>query len=209
VEIELNQVVIQFAIIFLPGLIWAGLDSRYAAKGEASELRYLLKALLFGIASYAVTFAIYRLLGWTFILADLSASEITDILTADVVKQIASATAVGFLLAIVWLYVMNYKLDTRLLQWIGATKRYGDEDLWDFTFNSPVPAVEYVHFRDFEKKLVFAGWVREFSETEKMRELVLREAQIWDFDGNLMYEVPLLYLARSPENIHIEFPYKR
>jgi hypothetical protein len=110
-------------------------------------------------------------------------------------------------LAILWLYIVNYKLLTRFLQKIGATKTYGDEDVWDFTFNSQRAVVEYVHFRDFENKIVYAGWVDTFSETEKLRELVLSDTQIFDFDGNLLFEIPLLYLARSPESIHIEFPY--
>jgi hypothetical protein len=47
-----------------------------------------------------------------------------------------------------------------------------------------VAAVEYIHFRDFANKIVYAGWVKEFSETEMLRELVLRDAEIYDFDGN-------------------------
>ena len=97
---------------------------------------------------------------------------------------------------------------TRFLQKIKATKAYGDEDVWDFTFNSSVPAVEYVHFRDFENKFVYAGWVMTFFETEKLRELVLRDVQVFDFEGVLQYEMPLLYLARNAESIHIEFPYR-
>lgn len=58
---------------------------------------------------------------------------------------------------------------------IKATKTYGDEDVWDFTFNSSDAAVEYVHFRDFANRIVYAGGVREFSETDKLRELVLRD----------------------------------
>jgi hypothetical protein len=93
-----------------------------------------------------------------------------------------------------------------LLQKIGATKRFGDEDVWDFTFNSNDTRVEFVHFRDFEQKVVYAGWVNTFSETDKIRELVLREVEVYDFEGNRLYDVPLLYLARKPETIHIEFP---
>jgi hypothetical protein len=112
------------------------------------------------------------------------------------------------ILAILWLYGATYKIGTRFLQKIGATKTFGDEDVWDFTFNSSVAAVEYVHFRDFANQIVYAGWVREYSETDKLRELVLRDAEIYDFDGNKLFETPLVYFARNPENIHIEFPFR-
>jgi hypothetical protein len=205
---KIDQFIIQIAVIFLPGLIWAGLDSRYALKSKQSEFQYSLRAFLFGLASYAVTFVIYSALGWPFSLADLSGAAATGMFTPSIFKEVASAVGVGLILAILWLYISNYKWDTRFLQKIRATKTYGDEDVWDFTFNSPVAAVEYVHFRDFVNKVVYAGWVKEFSETERLRELVLRDAQIYDFDGNKLFDTPLVYLARSPENIHIEFPYR-
>jgi hypothetical protein len=204
---EINLVILQFAIIFLPGLIWAGLDSRYARKSKPSEFEYILRAFLFGMTSYAVTFVIYATFGWPFNLADLSGAAATGKFTPPIFKEVVSALVVGLVLAVLWLYASNYKWVTRFLQNIGATKTYGDEDVWDFTFNSSVAAVEYVHFRDFANNIVYAGWVKEFSETEKLRELVLRDAQIFDFDGNKLFDTPLIYLARDPENLHIEFPY--
>ncbi len=101
-----------------------------------------------------------------------------------IVLQIAIATVVGFILGVIWLYAVNYKWMTRFLQTIGATKTYGDEDVWDFTFNSSDATSEYVHVRDFENKIVYAGWVAVFSETGKMREVVLRDAIVYDFDGS-------------------------
>jgi hypothetical protein len=205
---KIDLVIVQVAIIFLPGLIWAGLDSRYALKSKQSEFQYTVRAFLFGLASYAVTFGIYALLGLPFNLADFSGAATNGVFTAAIFKEEAFALGVGLVLAILWLYASNYKWVTRFLQKIRATKTYGDEDVWDFTFNSPVAAVEYVHIRDFANKIVYAGWVKEFSETDKLRELVLRDAQIYDFDGNKLFDTPLVYLARGPENIHIEFPYK-
>ena len=205
---KIDLVIIQLAIIFLPGLIWAGLDSRYALKSKPSEFQYTLRAFLFGLASYAVTFSIYALFGWPFSLADLSGAAATGIFTPAIFKEVLSAVVVGLVLAILWLYASNYKWVTRFLQTAGATKTYGDEEVWDYTFNSSKAAVEYVHFRDFANKIVYAGWVEEFSETEKLRELVLRGAKIYDFDGNFMFETPLVYLARGADNLHIEFPYQ-
>jgi len=205
---KIDLVIVQIAIIFLPGLIWAGLDSRYASKSKPSEFEYLLRAFLFGMASYAVTFFVYPLFRWHFSLTDLPSAAATGMFTPSIFGEVALATGVGLVLAILWLYASNYKWDTRLLQIIGATNTYGDEDVWDFTFNSPVAAVEYVHLRDFVNKIVYAGWVKEFSETDKLRELVLKDAQIYDFDGNKLFDSPMIYLARAPDNIHVEFPFQ-
>jgi hypothetical protein len=205
---KIDLLVLQLATVFLPGLIWARLDARYALKTKPSDTEFVIRAFIFGLVSYAVSFAIYGLLGWPIALINLTEASGQPIVTAAIAREIFFATFVGFVLAILWIYAATYKWLTRFLQRIGATKTYGDEDVWDFTFNSSVAAVEYVHFRDFEKQIVYAGWVKEFSETEKLRELVLREVKVYDFDSNLLFETPLLYLARSPQDVHIEFPYR-
>lgn len=199
----------QLAIIFLPGIIWARLDVRYALRVKPSDTEFVLRAFLFGICSYCVTFLLYSALGWKFTVADLSEAKSKYVLTTDIIKEIGSAIVIGSILAILWLYASNYKLLTVFLQKIGATKTYGDEDVWDFTLNSKDASVEYINFRDFSNNIVYAGWVNTFSETEKLRELVLRDVEVYDFDGKKLFGVPLLYLARSPENIHIEFPYRK
>lgn len=131
-----------------------------------------------------------------------------EFLDGPSIKLIFYASVVSVVCAIIWLYGVNYKILTRLLQRMRATKRYGDEDIWDLTFNSGRPEVEYVHFRDFEKKITYAGWVEAFSETEKQRELRLRDVIAYDFEGNVLFETPRVYLARKMDNIDIEFPYR-
>jgi hypothetical protein len=131
-----------------------------------------------------------------------------EFLDGPAIKLIFYASLVSVICALVSLYANNYKLLTQLLQRIGATRRYGDEDVWDFTFNSGKPEVEYVHVRDFDKKITYAGWVEAFSETEKLRELRLRDVIVYDFEGDTLYETPRVYLARKMDNIDIEFPYR-
>jgi hypothetical protein len=105
------------------------------------------------------------------------------------------------------LYATNWKLLTRFLQCIRATKRYGDEDVWDFTFNSREAEVEYVNVRDFEKEITYSGWVELFSESEKQRELLLRDVIVYDWEGKELFKMARVYLARKSDNIDIEFPY--
>lgn len=205
---KIDLLIIQLAILFLPGIIWARLDVRYALNEKPSDLDFAVRAFIFGLASYAVTFIIYTVAGWGFTLVDLGDAGSKSIVSRAVVTQILCATAIGVALAIIWIYAATYKLTTRFLQLIQATKTYGDEDVWDFTFNSRNAAVEYIHFRDLENKVIYAGWVSTFSESGKLREIVLKDTQVFDEDGNLLYETPMLYLARKPEGIHIEFPYR-
>jgi hypothetical protein len=202
---HLDLFLAQLAVIFLPGIVWARLDSRYAGK-EASEIDFFIRAFVYGVAAYVATFALYALLGRDFSVIDFKQAQESNVFTAKIVGEIFSATAVGFFLGVGWVFSVNHKWLTRFLQFIRATKRYGDEDVWDYTFNSNSAAVEYVHFRDFDQRLVYAGWVNTFSESGKIRELVLRDVEVYDFEGQLQYEVPLMYVARRTEDIHVEFP---
>ncbi len=129
-------------------------------------------------------------------------------LTEQLTDEILWSLPVSIVLAIVWMFANTKKWISRFLQKIGATNKNGDEDVWDFTFSSPGAAVEYVHVRDFDKNITYCGWVDTYSETGKLRELVLRDEIIYDSEGK-QAEVPLLYLARAPSDIHIEFPFKK
>ena len=206
---KIDLLLVQAAILFLPGIIWARLDAKYAMKTKPSEAELALRAIVFGLVSYAVTFALYEAAGRQFLMVDLEAAQTRAVVTRDVAIEIGWAVLVGFILALIWIYAATYKWLTRFLQWMGATKTYGDEDVWDFTFNARIPAVEYINPRDFDKKLIYSGWVRTFSESSQLRELVLRDAKLFDFDGRTVLETPLLYIARKPENIDIEFPYRQ
>ena len=181
----------QLAIIFLPGLLWARLDARYAMNETPSQTEVLLRSFVYGMSTYAVLFVIYRISGAQFSTVHIDGKS-GLLLTGEFVDEIILSIPVAFALAYLWIVAANRKWLTRILQATGATKRYGDEDVWDYTFNSSGPEVEYIHFRDFDKNITYAGWVSVFSESEKLRELVLRDVRIYDAEGECQ-EVPLLY----------------
>ena len=148
----------------------------------------------------------YKIFRWDFVIVDFANADKKEVVTYSIIKEVLWAIATSLVLSVIWIYAATYKLFNRFLRFIRATKKFGDEDVWDYTFNSRYGSVDYVHFRDFSNKIVYAGWVDAFSETEKLRELTLRDVQIFDFDGEKLFEVPRVYLAREAGNIHIEFP---
>ena len=199
----------QLAIIFLPGLIWAQIDARYAVKRKPRPIEFLIRAFLFGISTYLIAYAGYAVFGQSFSSLDVDPSGPARILLDDFVDEIFISAIIAFLLSVIWIYVATYRLLNRLLIWSRATNKYGDEYVWDFMFNSSQGESEYVHVRDFEKGMTYTGWVSAFSETEKLRELLLRDVIVYTGDSGESTAVPLLYLARDGADIHIEFPYRR
>lgn len=194
--------------MFLPGLIWAQIDSRYATKEKPGQAEFVIRAFLFGIATYSITYVGYRVFGQTFSDFSVDGSDSTRLLRGEFVDEIIASAVLSFVLAIARIYVANYKLLNKLLFLMKATSKYGHQDVWDFTFASSGEEVEYVHVRDFKRGIIYAGWVHVFSETGKPRELLLKDVIVYDGEGRQTGTVPLLYFAKHGLDVHIEFPHR-
>jgi Family of unknown function (DUF6338) len=195
----------ELALIFMPGFIWMKIHTSYGAKGDSTQFDMILNTFIFGVISYAILGGIYWVFGAKLSILNVDTNS-SKLLQPETFKDILLSILLSIALGIAFLYVENYKLFTRIVQKINATKTYGDEDVWDFVFNSSSSSVNFLYFRDFEQKAVYAGYVDVFSESGQLRELVLRDVIVYDFDGAEMYRMPRMYLARERENIHIEFP---
>jgi hypothetical protein len=201
----------QLVVIFIPGIIWERMDTQYGRERGNEQWDVIRRSFIFGLFSYVILFAICWCLSLKYGDLGIRMFQIKKdetFLDAGAFKEIFFASIVALVCSVLWLYASNYKLITRFLQFIHATKRYGDEDVWEFTFNSSRAEAEYLHLRDFDKKITYAGWVESFSESEKQRELVLRDVIVYDFQGKQLFETPRVYLARTADNIDIEFPYR-
>jgi hypothetical protein len=204
-NLNVSTLFFELAVIFLPGFIWMKIHMHYGAKGARSQFDMILSAFIFGMISYLVLWVIYYLNGMQLNILNID-SDSKKLLDPKILPDIGYAILISFVGGVIYLYIENFKIFTLFVQKIGATKTFGDEDVWDFMFNSRSASMDYVHFRDFEQRVVYAGYVGVFSESGELRELLLTDVIVYDFEGTKMYDVPRLYLARERDNIHIEFP---
>lgn len=204
----MDFVVAQLALIFMPGIIWAKIDAKYGSGLRPDQTTLLIRAFLFGLATYSVLFLIYTACGKEFGYSNLG-NDIEKIDLVALTDEISWSIPLSFVLSILWLWAVRYRLLMKFLHKINASKRYGDEDVWSYTFNSDQANVEYVHLRDLENGYIFAGWVNTYSETEDHRELLLRDVIVYDEDGTEISRPPHVYLSRPKSNIWIEFPYRK
>src|ERR1700730_9383290 len=154
-NLGVSSLFFELAVIFIPGFIWMKIHSRYGFKGEKTQFDLILNSFIFGVLSYAFLYMIYAHKGWMLKIFDLD-SDSKKLLQPEIFPEIVAAVGISIIGGIVTLYVENHKLFTRLVQSIGATKTYGDEDVWDFVFNARSRAVDFVHFRDFEQRVTYA-----------------------------------------------------
>ena len=101
----------------------------------------------------------------------------------------------------------HYKLINRFGKWIKLSNKYGDENLYSYFLNAK--EVEEVYVRDVENKLTYHGFVNSFSETDEIKELVLLDVVVYDYEtSQKLYSLDKIYLSKSKENLIIELPYK-
>ena len=58
---KIDSLFFQLAIVFLPGLIWAQLDARYAMKEKPGPAEFLVRAFMFGLVT---DLGVYLGYGW-------------------------------------------------------------------------------------------------------------------------------------------------
>lgn len=203
----MNLAVAQIALIFLPGIIWATIDCKYGAGLRPDQFTLILRSFLFGVAAHSVLYVIYGMFSVRYGYTEVAGAN-AQIDLVEFMDEIFWSLPLALVMSILWLYAVKNRLLARFLNRIGATKRYGDEDVWSFTFNSGQPHVEYVHVRDLPTGMTFAGWVNAYSENEMIRELLLKDAIVYNEAGDAISEAPHLYIAREKISIWIDFPYR-
>lgn len=209
----MNTLVLTLALIFLPGIIWARLDARYARQVKPTQSEFVVNVFVFGLVAYLATYLAYllpcvsRIAAFDLITIALDDDEVAQTLGKSVVDDILAATVMALVLAPAWLAVQRYKLVVRFLQLIRVTKRYGDEDVWDYLLSSDDPRAFYVNVRDEQTGQTFSGYVDQFSEAPGLRELVLSQVEAYDTTtGKPTIQVARMYLARDPKGMTLEFP---
>jgi hypothetical protein len=211
----MNETLFQIAVVFLPGLLWlATSDALMSGVRERSPTSTAVRAFGFGVVSYFVWFLIYFIwfrVWWgswpTFLDKVTSAPGLQDLRILRP-KDIFFSSILSVALSIAWAAAANRKLFLYAMQKIGVTRKFGSESVWEFTLNLREPAVEYAHIRDFTNKILYAGYIRAFSEGEGVRELLLQDVIVYDLDtAQKLFETGMLYLSLKPDSLHIEYPF--
>ena len=195
----------QLALIFLPGIIWANLDAEFGSGPKVDKPTLALNSFLFGIATYSALYIIYISFGYEFSSSALNNPSKLNL--ADFVDEIVVSVPLSFLMSIIWLYSVRFRWIMKILNKIGATTRFGSEDVWSFTLNSSQKHVEYVDVRDIENGLTFSGYINSYSETEDIRELLLIDAIVYNENGVEISKAPHMYISFPRDRSWVEFPY--
>ena len=200
---EFSLATIQIALIFIPGLFWTMLDAAHRPTAQSGQFVYTLRVFVFGVISYAFLGVIYQILGREF---DILSFADPNWSFAKIGDEVLWAVVTSLILSVLWIAGRTHKVVTRILNKMGASNHIADQDIWEFVFTSDAPKIKFAHVRDYENEVIYAGYVRAYSDRLDLRELAMTDVQVFNGEGVEIYSTPLLYLARPNNGITLEFP---
>ena len=202
----MNSFLLQILVIFIPGLFWERMDTMFSLNKKPDQFDVFRRIFMFGVVSYVLEFAVFAILGREFRFPNL---ESQVFLTQDTFWEIFYAIIIALVSSFIWIYVTNWKLLFRFMQLVRATISNGDQSVWNTIFNYNLTLNKkkpYIRLRDFEKKIIYTGDVQLWDETETLKEIVLTNVIVYDFDARELFSAPEVYICRMSDNIDIEIP---
>ena len=205
---SLSSFLIRVTLLVLPGIIGSLLFRKIRGKATRKDWEDYLEILVFSFLSYG-TYGLFVL----FLNTVHTTSEPFLVLRAftnenvpidkPVGQAIFAASLTSVPVALIASYVDEYKLINKLASLIKATRRFGDEDVWDYFNRSP--DIKWVYVRDLKRDIYYYGWIQAWSDPYKERELLLREVDVYKRStAEFLYKTDVVYLSRKHDDLTID-----
>ena len=198
---EISELTLKLILLLIPGSLACILYERLTIHKQWSSFKFITNSILFGAISYLIAGVIYK--------SDESFTLFWDNLpTKDIpYNVILKSSIISIIVGFVSTGIDNYKLINKFGKYIHLTNKYGDENLFSYFLNAE--DVDEVYVRDITNKLTYHGFINSFSETDEIKELVLLDVVVYDYETSKeLYSLDKIYLSKSKENLIIELPYK-
>jgi hypothetical protein len=202
---DISALTLKLIILLIPGaiayLIFQKLTISYKRK---DSFLFIINSILFGAFIYVICALIFgKICG-----ADNFISFWAQIKTDEIPFGIV-ATASGCALIIGYLAatIDNHKWINSVGRFLGTSNKYGDENLFSFFLSRE--DVQEVNIHDIASNLTYNGIIREYSESDEFKEIVLEDVKVYPYDDpdkGPSYSLRILYLVRPKDNLVIEVP---
>jgi len=208
---EITEFTFRLIIVGIPGIITYFLLSKLIGRVGKNSIEIVLLIFLFSILSYSL-YNLFASLICNIVGLEYSNDIVNKLFKkADSVKynDILWTSFVAVILSFVISYLHRYNILNWVGQKIGATKKYGDEDVWHYFHNASDKQKNdgWIFIRDHKLNLLYYGYISVWSESEKNRELVITDVTVYNNeDGEYLYDTNHLYICRNIDDISIEVP---
>ncbi|TCK05393.1 hypothetical protein [Phorcysia thermohydrogeniphila] len=204
----MNKELVQLAFLFLPGLLGDSILRKLTGVKRERVWQDFVSVFVFALLSYLLSEI--TLMGLNYCL-DINIPLVFPILEdgngnrqayyLSVILGSIYGVSLGFLGAFIESRNFINKMGMRLK----VSKRYGGEDVWSFFHKTFNKEFEWVIVRDHKTDLVYYGHIVAFSESEKERELLMSNVDVFSNEtGEKLYSAEYIYICRNRYDLSIE-----
>ena len=173
----MNSLSIIVSIILFPGLITTIIcDKLIVHHNKWEAFKYSIYSFLFGVLSYSIIlivplpkFLSNRLDIWNIIQNEKFPLNL---------MEIAIATCIAPILAILVTNIVNKKILHKWAQDTGLSSKYGDENLFSYYLNQE--DIEFICIRDKLSEMIYVGILSAFSENDMIQEITLLNVKVYE-----------------------------
>ena len=203
-----------YIALLIPGLIPGFIDALYGLGRRNRVVNSIFVALIITTLSYLTLIAIYDHFDKEFPIPLFEIKQqdyaITFLLPEiinllDSWREIAWVTLIAIIYLILWLPITRKRWIMKGLRLARLTDHFGERDVWTHQFTFGARTKSFIQIGDNQNKRYYTGWVKEFSEYDDFRELLLTEVEIHDFEFNFIAQAPTAYVGLPKDNVTILF----
>jgi hypothetical protein len=201
---SISSFLIRIILLVIPGIIGSLLYRSLRGRTSRKDWEDYLEILVFSFLAYGVYGLLIRLFNAGDALVTFRAFTNESVpIDKPIGHAILFASIAAVPIAFIASYIDNYKLINKFARRIKATRRFGDEDVWDYFNRSP--DIKWVNVRDHKLNLLYACWIQSYSDPYKDRELLLRNVKVYNnTTGEFFYNTDVMYLSRKSDELTIE-----
>lgn len=116
-------------------------------------------------------------------------------------RLIVLATLIGATLGVFTALVHEKRWLYKLACIAKITKRVGYQDTWDIFQDE---SEGWYCVRDHKLGLVYTGYFHRYSQNSTLKELVIRDVDVYADEGDHLYKTSEMYICRQPDDLTIE-----
>lgn len=208
---EISDLTLRLIVLFIPGVIAALIVNELTVHKSWSSFQNGAYIILLGFLSHLSYHFLQLPFCWLFARASANGGGTPFFWKSLIDKsvpieplELLGAALLGVIVGLIVSAFIQHKVLNRVAKFLRISDKYGDENLFSYFLNAK--DVELVYIRDRENKYTYEGFVSSFSETSGIREIVLTEVKVYDFDtSEELYAMPRIYLSLSASAV-IEVP---
>jgi hypothetical protein len=210
---QIDAFIFKLLLLSIPGFISYVVYRKTAVYRRASKNQFGFAEVFIVVICSLATCFIYDLV--TLIISNIRNSAHENIINKlinagkdnieiynamEMVLLCVIAFALGLLLSL----CENKKVINKMALGLKLTQYTGDLDVWtSFCANKNT---KWIYVRDHKMKLIYFGYLEQYSDPGEERELLLKDVRVFSDDGVHCYNCPILYVCRRTDDITLELP---